>query len=105
MVATFKLGDRVLEQLVTARRAEVVRLQQSQAEQLRDIEARGQTRVRALRANMPKGVIDLLDKLEAIDYETQAISKSYLADVRKKLISSIPSIEPTDLPPPLTQRR
>jgi hypothetical protein len=105
MEATFKPSDEILKQLVTVRRAEVARLQQSQAEQLRDIEARGQARIRALRANLPKGVIDLLDKLETIDHETQAISKSYLADVRKKLISSAPSIEPTDLPPPLTRGR
>ena len=98
MEATFKPSDEILKQLVTARRAEVVRLQQSQAEELRDVEARGQARIRTLRATLPKDTVQIMDNLGKADEEAQAVSRSYLADAKARLTSSKPALELTAHP-------
>src|SRR5262249_32529350 len=104
MDTTFKPGDEALEQLVTERRAEVVRLQQGQAERLRDVESRGQQRIRALRASLPKETSDLLERLAKLDDDATAIARSSLADTRKRLLESTPTVS-TALHPGLVQGR
>jgi hypothetical protein len=95
MDATFKPTDDILKQLVTQRRADVVQLQQRQAQQLQDIETRGQSRIRSLKSVLPKETTALLDKLGKMDEEEQAVSKASLAEIKAKLAASAPSIENT----------
>jgi len=64
MTEEFKPSDQILKQLVTARREEVVRLQKSQAEQLKDVETRGQARIADLKKSLPKDIAAVLTSLE-----------------------------------------
>src|SRR5262249_2194577 len=82
----------------------VVRLQQGQAERLRDVESRGQQRIRALRASLPKETSDLLERLAKLDDDATAIARSSLADTRKRLLESTPTVS-TALHPGLVQGR
>ena len=90
---TFHPADETLKDLVAARRAEVVRLQQAQAEQLKDIETRGQARTAALRKSLPKdinGIIDTLDKGHA---DASASTKAHVERTRARLADSAPAPE------------
>jgi hypothetical protein len=91
----FKATDTVLQQLWEQRRAEVVRLQQRQAQQLQDLENRGQARIRTFRASLPSSLLDTIDAAHKADSDAATVSKSVIADTRAKLIESAPtSLEP-----------
>jgi hypothetical protein len=62
MEQVFKAEDGVLEQLVAERRDEVLRLQKSEADQIQDLETRGQERGKALRASLPKEILGVIEK-------------------------------------------
>jgi len=90
---TFKPSDDTLKQLVTARREEVVRLQKSQANQLKDLETRGQERIAALRKTLPKDILAVLDSLDKTHEEASAATASHADRVKAKLAASGPSPE------------
>jgi hypothetical protein len=92
MDATFKAGDETLQQLVTERRNEVVRLQTAQAERNKDMEARAQTRIRTLRATLPKDTLELVDKLGKLDEDASNAAKTIAADARRKLADTAPTV-------------
>ena len=80
--------DGILQQLVTARREEVVRLQRFQADQLKDQETRGRARIAGLRKTLPKDIVSVLDKLEKTHTEAQSATKSNAEIMRAKLADS-----------------
>ena len=47
-------SDDILRQLVAARREEIVRVRDVRAEQLKDLETRGQAQLAALRKTLPR---------------------------------------------------
>ena len=85
----FKSSDDVLKQLVAARREEVVRLQKSQAEQLKDLETRGQARIAALRSSLPKDIITVLDKVDKLNSDAQESTKAHVHSVKAKFADSL----------------
>lgn len=93
MEATFKLSDDTLKQLVTARREEVVRLQKSQADHLKDLETRGQARIAALRKTLPKDMVAVLDSLDKTRAEASAATKSHVDSVKAKFTASVVALE------------
>jgi hypothetical protein len=93
MAETFKPHDEILEQLVTARREEVVRLQKAQADHIKDLETRGQTRIAALKKTLPKEMLAVLDTLDKTHDEGSAATKSHVDRVKAKLAASGPSPE------------
>jgi len=92
MEPTFNPTDEVLKQLVTARREEVVRLQNSQADQIKDLEARGQARIESLKKTLPKEVVGVLESLTEQD-EAIAATKSRVDKAKAELAASSPSPE------------
>ena len=90
---TFKAGDETLKELVTARREDVVRLQKSQADRLKDVESRGQERLADLRKTLPKEVVATLKSLDRMHDEATVATKSLTEDLKSKLSSSAPSPE------------
>lgn len=93
MEATFKPGDETLQQLLNARREEVVRLQTAQADQLKDLETRGQARMAALRSSLPKDLASVLDSLDKSHEQAHGATKSHVDTVKAKLAASGPSPE------------
>ncbi|MGI9071226.1 MAG: hypothetical protein ACR2JB_07885 [Bryobacteraceae bacterium] len=93
METTFKSSDDILKQLVTARREEVVRLQKSQAEHLKDLETRGQARIEALNKTLPKEIVAVVQSLAKTHDEATAATKSHVDKVKAKLAASGPSPE------------
>jgi len=93
METTFKLSDDILKQLVTARREEVVRLQKSQADQLKDLETRGRERIAALKKTLPKDIVAVLDSLDKTHEEASAATKSHADRVKAKFAASVSSPE------------
>jgi hypothetical protein len=93
MEATFKSSDNILKELVTARRAEVVRLQKSQADQLKDLDIRGQAKLATLRKALPKDVVTVLDSLNKTHDEASEDTKSNFDTVKARLVASRPSPE------------
>jgi len=87
----FKPCDDILEQLVAARREEVVQLQKSQAEQLSDLETRGQKQIAALKKSLPKEFVTTLDSLDKTHGEASAATKAHVERVKSKLIVSASS--------------
>src|SRR5262249_9533513 len=79
--------------LLTARREEVVRLQQSQADQLKDLESRGQGRLVGVKRALPKEIVAVLDGMEKSHDEAQAAIKSHAESIKAKLAASGPSPE------------
>jgi hypothetical protein len=90
---TFKAGDETLKELVTARREDVVRLQKSQADRLKDVESRGQERLADLKKTLPKEVVATLKSLDRMHDEATVATKSLTEDLKSKLSSSAPSPE------------
>jgi hypothetical protein len=90
---TFKAGDETLKELVTARREDVVRLQKSQADRLKDVESRGQERLADLKKTLPKEVAATLKSLDRMHDEATVATKSLTEDLKNKLSSSAPSPE------------
>lgn len=91
----FRPGDDILEQLVGARREQVVQSQRTEAEHLKDIESRGQERLAALRKTLPRDTVAVLDNLDKGHAEATAASKRTVDRVTKELASSSPSPEGT----------
>lgn len=90
---TFKPTDDILQQLVAARREEVVRLQKSQADQLKDLETRGQARIVALRRTLPKDIVAVLGSLDKTHEEASTATKSHVDKVKAQLVASVSSAE------------
>jgi hypothetical protein len=65
-------SDDILKQLVAARREEIVRLRNVRAEQLKDLETRGQAQMAALRNTLPKDMTAVLNKLDKAAKESRA---------------------------------
>src|SRR5262249_35051164 len=93
MTEPFKPSDDLLKQLVTTRRDEVVRLQKSQADQIRDLENRGQARLAHLRRTLPKDFVGVLDTLEKTHDEAHAATRSLVDSARARLVASVSSPE------------
>jgi hypothetical protein len=85
----FKESDEVLKQLVTARREEVVRLQKSQADHVKDLETRGQARIASLRKTLPTELVSTLDRLDKMHDEASAATKSHVEHIKKRLAASV----------------
>ena len=85
----FKPCDDILEQLVAARREEVVQLQKSQAEQLNDLETRGQERIAALKKSLPKEFVSTLDNLDKTHDEASDATKAHVDRIKAKLTVSV----------------
>jgi hypothetical protein len=93
MTEKFKPTDDILKQLVTARREEVVRLQKNQADQLEDLETRGQSRIAALKKTLPKDILTTLDSLDKMHNEASEATKAHVERVKAKLAASAISPE------------
>ena len=93
METTFKPCDDILKQLVTARREEVVRLQKSQAENLKELETRGHARIAALHKTLPKDIVATLGSLDKVHDEASASTKTHGDRIKAKLAALRPSPE------------
>jgi hypothetical protein len=93
MNETLRSSDAFLEELVKARREEVVRLQQSEANQIKDLETRGQKRMAALRKTLPKDILSFLDSQETMHEELQASTQSQVDTAKARLVDSVPALE------------
>jgi hypothetical protein len=93
MNASFKPGDEILEQLVNERRAEVVRLQKSEADQIKDLETRGQARKTDLKKRLPKDIVAVVDDLEKMHDELTSATRSRVDAAKAELVASSPSPE------------
>jgi hypothetical protein len=60
----FRPEDETLKQLVEARHAEVETQQRKQADEIRDLESRGRTKLADLKKKLPKDVVDVLNELD-----------------------------------------
>jgi hypothetical protein len=89
----FQPCDDVLKELVNERREEVVRLQKSQADHLKDMETRGRERIAMLKKTLPKDIVAVLDRLDKMHNEATAATKSHVEAVKAKLVDSGPSPE------------
>jgi len=93
MTEKFKPYDDILEQLVSERRDEVVRLQKSHADQLKDLETRGQARIADLKKTLPKEMVAVLDNLDKTHDKASTATKSHVEKVKAKLADAEPSPE------------
>jgi hypothetical protein len=91
MPETFKPCDDILKQLVTERREEVVRLQKSQSDRLKDLETRGQASITAVHKTLPKDLVAVLKNLDKAHDEASADTKSRVEKTKAKLAASEPS--------------
>ena len=102
MTTVFKPGDEELQQLVCARRDEVLRLQQSEALHLQDIEQRGADRVKAMRDGLPAEFVAFMDKQGKADDAAGDEYRREVEEIRAKLIgTAIPEAEHTAVHPGL----
>ena len=93
MDPSFKSSDDVLEQLVADRRDEVVRLQQAQADGLKDLESRGQARLEELRKSLPKDIVEVLDRLDKGHADAAKATDRRLEKVKEEFVDSAPRPE------------
>jgi len=93
MTDKFKPTDETLEQLVAARREEVVRLQMAQAKQLEDLENRGKARIAGLTKVLPRDIVDVMDALDKTHQEAETATKSHVASVVARLADTAASPE------------
>jgi hypothetical protein len=93
MDAKFKPTDDILQQLVSARRDEVVRLQKSQMDQLKDLESRGKGRIEELRKTLPKDIGAALSSLDKSHDDASAATKARVDKIKSQLAASGPSPE------------
>ncbi|MEO6911539.1 MAG: hypothetical protein ABI158_11530 [Edaphobacter sp.] len=91
--AEFKPCDDVLQQLVAARREEVVQLQKKQSDQIKDLETRGQARLADLKGILPKELSSVLASLTKADDEAAKTTKAHVEKIKAKLAASGPSPE------------
>jgi hypothetical protein len=93
MTQSFQPSDDILQQLVNARREEVMQLQKSQADQIENLETRGQARLAELKRMLPRDVSAVLDLLEPMHNETAAATQSRVESIKARLVDSAPSPE------------
>ena len=89
MATELKQPDELLEQLIAARREDVVRLQKAQAANLQDVESRGKVRLSALRKSLPKDFVTVLDTLDRTHAEAEAAAKSRHSEVAAGLAETV----------------
>jgi hypothetical protein len=90
---TFRPSDDILKQLVAARREEVVRLQKTQADHLKDLETRGQAKIAALRSTLPANLVATVDGLDKMHDEASAATRSQVDRIKTRLVASAASPE------------
>jgi len=88
MEAKFKQSDDILKELVTARREEVVALQKTQTDHLKDLEMRGQTRLVGLKKTLPKDIITALSSQDETNQEATKDTQSLIEGVKQKFAES-----------------
>jgi len=93
METTFKPTDDILKQLVTARREEVMRLQKSQSDHIKDLETRGRAQVAALHKALPKDLVTVLNRLDKTHDEASVATKSRIESLKSKFSASASSPE------------
>ncbi len=91
MDAEFRASDETLRQLVAARREEVVKLQQDQADRLKDIETRGQARLSDLNKRLPREIVGALDTLASTHDQAAESARSRAERAKAALVQSSPS--------------
>ena len=93
MADEFRKSDDVLEQLVAARRAEVVRLQKAQAAEIEDLDRRGRQSLTALRKSLSKDIVSALDGLDKMHGEADEATKSRVETMVERMADATPSAE------------
>lgn len=93
MEPKFKPSDAILEQLVNERREQVVRLQTKQADQIKDLETRGQPRIEQLRQTLPRDLGPIFEGLGNMQDPSVTAGNSAFEKLRSSLIDSAPSPE------------
>jgi hypothetical protein len=93
-------SDSVLKQLVNERREAIAGLVASRAEQRKDLETRGKSQLAALRKTLPKDMVTVFDKLEAMHAGTGAASKGQPAQFKFARSAAAASGEHTRLADP-----
>jgi len=86
----FKPTDKILEQIVTNRREEVVELQNSEADQIKDLEKRGQKQISDLKKALPNDLSGLLEKQEERHEEESKATESHVKEIKEELVESTP---------------
>jgi hypothetical protein len=93
MDTKFRPSDDVLEQLVADRRRDVERMQKKQADQLKDIEERGQAKLADLKKSLPKDIAQVLERLDKDHDDAAKATDKQLERVKAELVESSPSPE------------
>ena len=93
MATVFKPGDEQLQQLVSARRDEVLRLQESEALRLQDIEKSGEARNNDMRRDLPAELVAFMDKRSKTQDDAGAEAQREVEDIQNKLIATAISAE------------
>ena len=93
MEPTFKPNDEVLQQLLAERREEVVRLQKAKADEIKDLETRGQAQLVSLKKTLPKEFVTVLNSLAKAEDGADAATKSRVDKIKAKLAASGPPPE------------
>jgi len=88
--AQFKAADKALEELVKARRDEVVRMQKAQADQLADVEKRGEVSMAAWKKSLPKEMASLYEAQEKANKDAVAATKYFTDEIKEKLLAAAP---------------
>lgn len=88
MATVFKPGDEKLQQLVGARRDEVLRLQKSEALQLQDLERRGDARVKEMRDGLPAELVAFMDKQSKAQDDASTESQREVEGIKNQLIAT-----------------
>lgn len=88
MATVFKPGDEKLQQLVSARRDEVLRLQQSEALQLQDLERRGDARIKDMRDGLPAELVAFMDKQSKAQDDASTETQREVEEIKNKLIAT-----------------
>lgn len=93
MEAKFKASDEILEHLVATRREEIVLTQKAQADQLKDLETRGQARLAELKKSLPKDIATALDRLDKGHADAAKATESQVERIKAEFAESAPSPE------------
>ena len=88
MATVFKPGDEQLQQLVAARRDEVVRLQQSEALQLQDIATRGEARVKEIHDGLPAELVAFMDQQSKAQDDASTEARREVEEIKNQLIAA-----------------
>ena len=88
MATVFKPGDEQLQQLVSARRDEVVRLQKSEALQLQDLEKRSKARAKEIHDGLPAEFAAFMDKQSKAQDDASAEAMREVEEIKNRLITT-----------------